>query len=109
MDLPVINRRVQGLSEHQKNPGRRGRLDLRQLGPGVDGWHGGGHSRNIWELLTLLDILATQRHIDQKELDQLVGNLCSMKLTVPLLAVHLFHIQHALSQGGGPGLYFASL
>ena len=35
-----------------------------------------------WELLELVDIPKTQRHMGHKELDQLVRKLCSMHLLV---------------------------
>ena len=42
-----------------------------------------------------------QRHMGRKELDRLVWKLRSMHLAVPGAVAHLYHIQHALSQGGG--------
>ena len=56
--------------------------------------------RKIEELLTLVDIPATQRRMGQKDLERLVGKPCSMHLAVPGAVAHLFHIQRALNQGG---------
>ena len=52
------------------------------------------------ELLTIVDIPATQRRMGQKYLERLVGKLRSMHLAVPGEVAHLFHIKHALNQGG---------
>ena len=52
------------------------------------------------ELLTLVDIPATQRRMDQKNLERIVRKLRSMHLPVPGAGVHLFHVQCALNQGG---------
>ena len=52
------------------------------------------------EFLQLLTILATQRRMVRKELESLVGKLCSMYLAVPRAVAHLYHIQRALTQGG---------
>ena len=52
------------------------------------------------ELLTLVDISATQRRMVQKDLERLVGKPRSMHLAVPGAVAHLFHIQSALNQGG---------
>ena len=61
--------------------------------------------RKIQELWTLVDITAMQRHMERKELERLVGKLCSMHLAVPGAVLHLYRIQRALYQGGwtGPG------
>ena len=56
--------------------------------------------RKLQEILTLVDILATQRRMGQNELERLVGKLCSMHLVLPEAVAHLYHIQRALSQGG---------
>ena len=53
------------------------------------------------ELLQLLSIPAMQRRIGRKELERVVGKLCSMHLTVPREVAHLYHIQRALTQVGG--------
>ena len=57
--------------------------------------------RKLYELLTLVDIPATQRRMGQKDLERLVGKLLSIHLAVPGAVAHLFHIQCALNQGGG--------
>ena len=54
----------------------------------------------IKEIFTLLDIPYTQRRMGRKDLEHLVGKLCSMHLTVPGEVAHLFHIQCDLNQGG---------
>ena len=51
----------------------------------------------LQELLTLLDTPETQRRIDRKELERLVGNLRSTQLAVPGVVAYLYHIQHALA------------
>ena len=53
--------------------------------------------RNLKELLTLVDIPATQLRMDQKDLERLVVKLRSMYLAVPGAVAHLFHIQRALN------------
>ena len=52
------------------------------------------------ELLQLLAIPATQRRMGRKELKRLVRKLHSMDLSVSGAVAHLYHIQHALTQGG---------
>ena len=47
-----------------------------------------------------MDILATQRSMGRKDLELLVGKLCSVHLAVPGAVAHLFHIQRTLNQGG---------
>ena len=56
--------------------------------------------RNLEELLTMVDIPATQCRMGRKDLERLVGKLCSMHLAVTGAVDHLFHIQRALNQGG---------
>ena len=56
--------------------------------------------RKLEELLTLVDIPATQRRMVRKDLERLVGKLCSMHLAVPGVVAHLFHVQCALNQVG---------
>ena len=56
--------------------------------------------RKIEELLTLVNIPPTQRRMVLKDLEHLVGKLCSTHLAVPGAVAHLFHIQRALNQGG---------
>ena len=56
--------------------------------------------RKFEELLALVDIPATQHRMGRKDLERLVGKLCSMHLAVPVAVAHLFHIQCALNQGG---------
>ena len=56
--------------------------------------------RKLQELLTLVDILETQRWMVRKDLERLVGKLLSIHLALPGPVSHLFHIQHALTQGG---------
>ena len=57
--------------------------------------------QKLQDLTQLLDIPDTQRRIDWKELERLVGKFCSMYLAVPVEIEHLHHIQSALKQGGG--------
>ena len=54
--------------------------------------------RKLHEQTQLLAIPAIQRGIGQKELERLVGNLCSMHLAVPGVLAHLYHIQRTLVQ-----------
>ena len=54
----------------------------------------------LTELLTLVDIPATQRKMGRKDLECLVGKVRSMHLAVPGAVAHLFHIQRALNQEG---------
>ena len=56
--------------------------------------------RKLEELLTLVDIPPTQRRVVRKNLERLVGKLCSMHLTVSGSVAHLFHIHRALNQEG---------
>ena len=56
--------------------------------------------RKLEELLTPVDIPATQRRMGRKDLEGLVGKFRSMHLAVPGAVAHLFHIQQALDQGG---------
>ena len=56
--------------------------------------------RKLKELLTLEDIPATQCSMVRKDLERLVGKLCSIYLTMPGAVAHLFHIQRTLNQGG---------
>ena len=56
--------------------------------------------RKLWELITLVDISVTQYRMGRKDLERLVGNLCSMHLAVPGEVAHLFYIQCALNHGG---------
>ena len=56
--------------------------------------------RNILELIPLLAILETKRRIGRKYLELLVGELCSMHISVPGAVVHLYHIQRSLDQRG---------
>ena len=56
--------------------------------------------RKLEEILTLVDIPATQRRMGQEDLEFLVGKLCSMHLAVPGAVVHFFHIQSVLNQRG---------
>ena len=51
----------------------------------------------LWEILTLVDIPATQSHMVQKELERLVWKIHSMHLAVPGAVAHVYHIQRALS------------
>ena len=53
--------------------------------------------RKTQELITLVDIPATQRRVDQKDLERLVGKLRSMHLAVSGAVAHLFHIQCAMT------------
>ena len=52
----------------------------------------------LQELRDLLDILISQRRMGRKELEQLVGKLRSMHLSVPGAVAHLYHIHRALAQ-----------
>ena len=56
--------------------------------------------RKLEEILTLVDISATQRSMGRKDLERLVGRLRSMHLTVPGAVAHLLHIQRAPNKGG---------
>ena len=56
--------------------------------------------RKLEELLTLVDIPATQCRMGQKDLERLVGKIRSMHIAVSGAVAHLFHIQRALNQGG---------
>ena len=56
--------------------------------------------KNLKDLLTLADIPANQRRMGRKDLERLVAKLRSMHLAVPGVMANLFHIQHALNQGG---------
>ena len=47
---------------------------------------------NPWELLTLVDIPATQCQMVRRYLKCLVGNICSLYLAVTGAMAHLFHI-----------------
>ena len=47
-----------------------------------------------------MDIPAFQLRMGRKDLECLAGKLQSMHLAVPGTLDHLFHIQHALNQGG---------
>ena len=56
--------------------------------------------RKLKELLTLVNILATQRRMRQKDLEHLEGKFLPTHLAVPGEVAHLFHIQRVLNQGG---------
>ena len=56
--------------------------------------------RKLQELLTLVEMPATQRRMVWKDLNRLVGKLCSMHILVPGSVDHMFQIQCALTQGG---------
>ena len=56
--------------------------------------------RNIEEILTMVDIPATQCKIGRKALARLVGKLHSIYLAVPGAVACLIHIQRALNQSG---------
>ena len=45
-----------------------------------------------------MDIPLSQRRMDRKELEQLVGKLRSMHLAVPGAVARLYHIQRALAR-----------
>ena len=47
-----------------------------------------------------MDIPPIKRRMGRKDLERLVGKLCSMHLAVTGAVAHLFHIQWALNQGG---------
>ena len=47
-----------------------------------------------------MDIPPTQRRMGRKDLERLVGKLRFMPLAMPGAVAHIFHIQHALNQGG---------
>ena len=66
----------------------------------VLGWILDTEAGTVEELLTLVDIPATQRRMVQEDLERLVEKLRSMHLTVPGAVTHLFHIQRTLNQGG---------
>ena len=46
-----------------------------------------------------MNILSTQRRMGQKDPEQLVGKLHSIRLTVTGAVAHLYHIQRNLDQG----------
>ena len=56
--------------------------------------------RKIKELLTLVDIPATQLRMGRKDMERLVGKIQSMHLTVPGAVAPLFHTQCALNKEG---------
>ena len=56
--------------------------------------------RNIQDLLTLIDITATQGHISQKYIKRLVGKLRFTYLAVLGEVEHLYQIQHDLKKEG---------
>ena len=56
--------------------------------------------RKLQELRDLLGTPISQRRMGWKELERLVGKLCSMHLAVPGVVAHIYHIQSALSQAG---------
>ena len=56
--------------------------------------------QKLQELNQLVAIPATERRIGRKEMERLVGKVCSMHLTVPETVAHLYHIQHDLLHGG---------
>ena len=56
--------------------------------------------RKLEDILTLVDISNTQCIIVRKDLEGLVGNLCSMHIMVPGVVVHLYQILHTINQGG---------
>ena len=55
--------------------------------------------KQIQELLTLVDIPATQQRMSWKDLERLVGKLRSVHIAVPGAVAHLFRIKRALAQG----------
>ena len=55
--------------------------------------------RKLEEILTLVDIPATQRKMGRKDLERRFEKLRSMNLTGPEAMAHFFHIQFALNQG----------
>ena len=63
--------------------------------------------RKLEELLILANIPVTQRKMVRKDLESLVGKLYSMHLAVPGAVAHLFHIQHALNQGGADRVWLS--
>ena len=108
MALPITTRRSQGLGEHhQKILAGEGNWNCikKVLGGTIEMEVGtvAFLERKLWKLLNLVGIPATQRCTDKKDLERLVGNLCFMHLPVPGAVAHLYHIQHALAQGGGGG------
>ena len=56
--------------------------------------------RKLEEILTILEIPAIQRKMVQKDLESLVGKICSMHLAVPWAVAYLCHVQIVLNQGG---------
>ena len=56
--------------------------------------------QKLQELNQLVAIPATERRIGRKEMERLVGKVCSMHLTVPEAVAHLYHIQRDLVHGG---------
>ena len=59
--------------------------------------------RKLEEILTLVDIPATQGRMGRKDLEHRVCKLCYVRLAVPGVVAYLFHIQRALNQGGWTG------
>ena len=66
---------------------------------GHRGGYGHPPGEKIKELLTLLEIPATQRQIGQKDIESLAGKLRSIRLAVPGAVACLFQIQRPLTQG----------
>ena len=56
--------------------------------------------RKLQGLCDLLAIPTTQRRMDRKGLECLVGKLCSMHLAVPGVVAHLYHLHCVLAQAG---------
>ena len=56
--------------------------------------------RKLQEIQDLLNIPISQRCMGRKDLERLVGELCSMHLAVPGAVTHLYYIQCALFQAG---------
>ena len=56
--------------------------------------------RKLQELQDLLAIQTTNRRMGRKELDHLVGKLCSMHLVAPASVSQLYHLQSVLAQDG---------
>ena len=111
MDIPITTNRSQGLGECQKLLAREGNWTCVNE---VLGWNINTEvgtvalpERKLQELLTLVDIPVMQRHMVQKNLESLLGELLSMHLVVPGVVIHQYHTQRALSQGGwnGPGCF----
>ena len=56
--------------------------------------------RKLQDLLTCMDLTASQRHITRKYMEFLIGKLHSVHLIVPGAVAHIYHIHLDLTQVG---------